>query len=623
MKKSRKRKGSHVETKRSTNLADYKWISSLELIGWCILGLAVIAALAVSWRKWPDPIVDFGKELYLPWQITQGAVLYRDIEAFYGPLSQYFNALVFTLLGPGVIHIVVVNLLIYFGILALLYYILRAGWGRGAAFVGSLFFVAVFSFNQFVGIGNYTFAAPYAHETTHGFLLVLSLVATWAAWLRLPRIHMAGLAGLLWGLCLLLKIEIIFTASLVTFGAFLLAWSVFFGKMNEIKPAGQLGTFILAAICPSVIATIVLFHTGRFSFGEALYYANSSVTSLLTYSGIVTDPAQASFLGFTNFGANIASLSLTGSISLGAFACIAWLCGKIGSSRSNLLWPACMGISALSLFVALRIPWLEAAKSFPLWLVATAAMIWRCSPSAQTVETRAVRCLLLLASCGLLARMAFNPRIYHCGYCQASLAGVVAVTAAWKMIPDFFNLVRSARAAYLVSLSIFLATGVWQLQSFSIGIYSKKNQPLGTGSDQIFGFDANIEPTTALLEDARKTLAAAPKFQRLLVIPEGVTLNYLLRKKTSSYVYTFLPFWLKSPERILAEINNSPPDYVLLISRDMREHGMLRFGDSSEHGSQLLSWIDWNCSEVHRAGGDPLDFTQRGAIIFRKNSQKQ
>ncbi len=623
MKKSKKRKASHSEAARLIALRNNNRISSLELIGWGILALAVIAALTVSWRKWPDPIVDFGKELYLPWQITQGAVIYRDVEVFYGPLSQYFNALVFTLLGAGIMHIVAVNLVLYLGILSLVYYILRSGWGQGAAFVGSMFFVTVFSFNQFVGIGNYTFAAPYAHETTHGYLIILLLVVTWAAWLRLPRIPLAGLAGLLWGLCLLLKIEFIFTASLVSLGAILLAWPLFFREMNKIRPAAQVGTFIMAAICPSAIATIALFCTGRFSFGDALYYANSGATSLITYSGIVTDPAQASFLGFTNFGANLMILALFGSISLSSFALIAWICGRICSSRPNLLWPACFGISALSLFVSSRIPWLEIAKSFPVWLLATAVMIWCRIPSAQPAETRSIRFLLLLASSGLIARMAFNPRIYHCGYYQASLAGIIAVTAAWKMIPDYFNLTRSARTAYLLPLSIFLAVGVWQLQTFSIGIYSKKNQPLGTGADQTFGFDASVEPSTALLEGVRKTLAAAPEFQSLLVIPEGVTLNYLLRKKTPSYVYTFLPFWLRSPDRILAEINTSPPDYVLIISRDLREHGVLRFGDSPEHGSQLLSWIDWNCSQVQQVGGDPLDVTQRGAILFHRNPTKQ
>lgn len=622
MKKSKKKRASRAEAVKPTTLVDKKGVTPLEWVGWVVLALAVIAALAVSWRKWPDPIVDFGRELYLPWQITQGGVLYRDMDAVFGPLSQYFNALVFWLFGPGFVHLVAVNLVIYAGIVVLLYHILRVGWGRVSAFVGTMFYIAVFSFNQFVGIGNYNFAAPYAHETTHGFLLILALVATLAAWLRKPQVLLAGLAGLLWGLCFLLKIEIIFTASLVTVGALVLTRSVFLAKRNELKPARQIGAFLIAAICPPAIATIALFTTGKFSFGEAVYYANSSITGLLSHIGIVTEPAQASLLGFTNFGANLISIILAGGVSFVAFAGVAVSFAWITESRSKLLWPACIAISAFALYLSMRIPWLEAAKSFPIWLASSALMLlWR-TPSAQIPETRQIRWLLLLAACGLLARMVFNPRIYHSGYYQASLAGVVTLMAAWKMIPDLFKLNRSAKICYLISLIIFLGTGVWQLQAYSIGIYSKKNQPLGTGADEFFGFDVNVEPTTALLEDARKTLAADPDFQRLVVIPEGVTLNYLLRKQTPGYAYMFHPFSLVSRDRIMAEFNTTPPDYVLLISRDMREHGILRFGESPEHGSQLLSWIDWNCSVARQVGGNPLDVNQRGAILFRRISGK-
>ena len=62
--------------------------------------------LAISWRKWPDVIVDFGRELYIPWRLSEGAVLYRDVDDVYGPLSQYFNAGLFRLFGPGLMIVV-------------------------------------------------------------------------------------------------------------------------------------------------------------------------------------------------------------------------------------------------------------------------------------------------------------------------------------------------------------------------------------------------------------------------------------------------------------------------------------------------------------------------------------
>ena len=54
---------------------------------------AAFALFAVlSWRTWPDILVDFGQELYVPWRLTQGEALYRDIAWVGGPLSQYGNA---------------------------------------------------------------------------------------------------------------------------------------------------------------------------------------------------------------------------------------------------------------------------------------------------------------------------------------------------------------------------------------------------------------------------------------------------------------------------------------------------------------------------------------------------
>ncbi|MCE5211470.1 MAG: hypothetical protein LLG40_07950, partial [Deltaproteobacteria bacterium] len=57
-----------------------------------ILVLVGICMLKLSWFKWPDLLIDYGRELYVPWQITQGGVLYRDINHLYGPLAHYFNA---------------------------------------------------------------------------------------------------------------------------------------------------------------------------------------------------------------------------------------------------------------------------------------------------------------------------------------------------------------------------------------------------------------------------------------------------------------------------------------------------------------------------------------------------
>ena len=75
-------------------------------------GLVVAFTLlaAWSWRKWSDPVIDFGLDPYIAWQLTSGKVLYADIAYRNGPLSQYLNALWFWLFGVSLRTLVLVNL---------------------------------------------------------------------------------------------------------------------------------------------------------------------------------------------------------------------------------------------------------------------------------------------------------------------------------------------------------------------------------------------------------------------------------------------------------------------------------------------------------------------------------
>jgi hypothetical protein len=98
---------SEMKGERSAPVTKGEWT------GLAVLLSVILVALKISWLKWSDPVIDFRREVYLPWRISEGAVLYRDTDAAYGPLSQWFNALVFRITGPGLMHLVAVNLAIH------------------------------------------------------------------------------------------------------------------------------------------------------------------------------------------------------------------------------------------------------------------------------------------------------------------------------------------------------------------------------------------------------------------------------------------------------------------------------------------------------------------------------
>jgi hypothetical protein len=71
-----------------------------EWLGYGVVVVVYALGAWLSWRKWPDLLVDFGEQLYLPWRISEGSVLYRDVMYLTGgPLSQYYHAALFKVFG--------------------------------------------------------------------------------------------------------------------------------------------------------------------------------------------------------------------------------------------------------------------------------------------------------------------------------------------------------------------------------------------------------------------------------------------------------------------------------------------------------------------------------------------
>jgi hypothetical protein len=109
--------------------------------------------------------VDFGRELYTPWQIASGRVLYRDIASLFGPFSQYVNALWFRLFGVSLTTLIIANITIFALFVYGLRHLVITSCDRFTASIACLVVLCLFGFSQYVDIGNYNFITPYSHET--------------------------------------------------------------------------------------------------------------------------------------------------------------------------------------------------------------------------------------------------------------------------------------------------------------------------------------------------------------------------------------------------------------------------------------------------------------------------
>src|SRR3954469_9240273 len=173
-----------------------------------LLHAATFAALtAWSWRKWADPFVDFGRELYIPWRLANGQVLYRDIAHLFGPFSQYLNALWFRLFGVSVTTLIFSNLAILAATAAGIHYLFAASCGPWPATAASMLVLLLFGFSQYADVGNYNFVCPYAHEATHSIALAVGAMICLYRGVRDRRVGWFAAAGVLFGCVLLTKAE--------------------------------------------------------------------------------------------------------------------------------------------------------------------------------------------------------------------------------------------------------------------------------------------------------------------------------------------------------------------------------------------------------------------------------
>ncbi len=581
-----------------------------------LLALATVTTycVAISWRRWPDPLIDCGCELYRAWRIAQGDVLYRDMSCSYGPLSQYVNATIFTLFGAGLMHLAWANLLVFGVIVATLYCLLRRAWGGGAALAASALFVAVFGFEQ----SSYNYITPYSQESTHGLLVLLLLVAALERW----RIHSNRFwsfsVGLLLGLTAMLKIEILLAAFLLVIAAAVLQW-----RLGRRLDHGGLVAFLAGVLIPTLL--FVGYFAGRLPPREAWAAAGHL---WLNPAGTITnarDPIQVAFIGFDKPWAHfIEHLKATAIATVMIMSVIAL--AKIADRQRHPARSAAIGIGMLALVstIAWRaISWDDIGRCLPglaLLYLGWQVVILFSSPGSLKSSAINLRLLFAVLAVALISRMLLNGRIYHYGFYQAAMAGAIVPAVLLGESTDWAGVERRGRVIIILGFLALLLPGVAILMSESKRAWQMKTYAVGDGLDRFYTFPPRNEPTGTLVRTVVKSLSQRHGDQTLLVLPEGWMVNYLTRLRCPLAPFFYFNMFTENGKEasLVEQLQRHPPDFVVVISRDLREFGINRYGEAPGRGQLLLRWVMANYRIMETVGGDPLDVRQRGAIILQR-----
>ncbi len=603
----------------STSTADRKNLRvAAAFAGPALIGVLFVLLAALSWRKWPDCLIDFGVQLYIPWRIDEGEVLYRDL--FYmsgGPLSQYFNALLFKVFGVSFSTLIWANLALAAVLLGILYRRFLAVSDALTATTICSGVVTIFIFANYTTIGNYNYIAPYTHDVVHGAFLAILVVGLLADWLTQPRLLRACLAGLGAGLVFLTKPDI-FIALMVTAAATLaLYWA---GRREWRCLARSVAGFVAASLLAPLFFFLLFLRVENWR--ASLQAVVFGWVPLLNTT-VARNPFYTRYSGMDHPAAHVQEMAthfLCAALIIGVYAMLFRRLGRWLPHRPVWRWLVWLGLVLPLLVCAWQFDWTSCGASLPLWcVVIIACLVWRlrraaCAPQFTFPLVWTVFALMLTAKMGLLCR------VWQYGFVLAMPAFAAAVYFLLWLLPRLLEERCQAPAKYFRAMFLpALLIGFLFLWGFSEHMYSFKHQPIGSGGDQIVTFGPGVD----MGDDAKIALdwmkQNLPANATLGGVPTGNMLNYLTRHVNPTPCVFWDPNILAvcGQKEMTDRFEAHAPDYVLLVGGDHTGWNIPYFGSDPSDGAEVMAWIRKNYQAVSVIGREPLHDGQFGLEFLK------
>ena len=560
-----------------------------------LVALAASAMLIWTWQTWPDVLVDFGVQLYVPWRLTQGKVLYRDIAHYTGPLSVYYNALAFWMFGSSLRVLEIANLPILGGIIAMIYWLaLRLG-GRLCATMCGLSFVTLFAFAHLTPAGNYNYVCPYEYEYTHALLLCLICVAVMWRFARGRRWADAALAGFLAGMVFLTRAEFFVAIA----GTCALGFGL--ALMEDRQSFRALPIFLGMLALPAAISFALLWLA--MPAGMALRGTLGMWPALLRRQVAEQHFYQHS-MGLDDLPR---SLRLMGT----------WCCAYLLPLAIAAVWailarrrpapPHCIAAVTMGLLLVgcvwrgIGEDWLSAFRPLPV----VCALVL-CIFVVQLIRGRgqkrgdAVLAMMLAAfAILLLPKIFFYARIVHYGCWLAMPATMLLLIAVFGWAPVLLAKMEANAPVFLSAAGGLWCAVVFVHLAFTATALRQLGVTVGSGADAFRADARGIYVNRAV--DLVQQLVPADK--TLACFPEGIMINYLARRVAPTPYVNFNPpdLLLFGEENMLQALRRHPPDYILIVHKQTSEFGVKFFGH--DYGRAIYQWI----VEHYRPQEVPID----------------
>jgi len=546
-----------------------------------------------TWRTWADPIVDFGREVYVPWRLFEGDHLYRDVAYFNGPLSPYINLGVFRLLGPSVNSILMANYVCHILIATAICVLVNLLTSLRCGLLCVTVYQALFGFAQYESVANFNYLAPYSHELTHGMLLSLLCLLSMYRTLASRRGSWGLATGALLGLVFLTKPEP-FLALAAACGTGLATTTIC--RPSQLKRVVQLCLAMLVG-ATIVIATAAILLRSNLSWHDAwqgmlggwTHVFDKRITDLKFYRRGAGWDAPTARLMTIAFWLAIQLLALR----------FAWRESFRQKASEKKTVDLCLLILTVVLFYVVTVTFRTSIplmailvySTLPVWVLCviggTLRQMRKPFPRGGLARRSIILACMVFALL-MLAKIPLCGRISGYGFALAMPATLTVVSAAWWVAQQVAIRNGSVQRFcawcifFFLSFNVFYFVQMARLISARDAMVMVNNTPL---------FRACHERAVIINSTLAEIQARLKEEDTLAVWPEGALLNFLAQRRNSTPYIVLMPpeVLMYSEDVILDSYQRQPPDYVLLINRDTSEYGVGQFGHG--YAQNLWAWL--------------------------------
>ena len=605
----------NISPKPSNNAADRTGGALASWGGPAIVTVFGMILAGLLWGRTGELLLDFGRQLYVFWQMSLGKVLYRDLQYPFGLLAPTLFSYLMKFAGPSLQPVLVANLCVLSVVVLLLYAMLRKGTDELTSTIGVLIFLSQFGLSNEGNNTDMNFLTPYNHGVTIGFMF--SLAGIWFAdrFMKEQKKRWMIAAGIALGLNFLTKVEV-FVAALAGIAA---------ATLPLIRQPRELVNVWGILIASAVIPVLVAFggEISSLPKGDALA-ATLGDWNYIFSSTISESPYYRHWTGIGDLYRNIALMTIAFAAlaaSIALFISISYALRKHGAQK----WlGASIGLG-LGGLIAIAGGWKGVvfdfcARAFPLEIATLVTLagirVFRTGTSIPAAARNRITFSFAAFALAMLLKMLFFSRTYHYGFVLGAAAGVSIWALLLYEIPkwlgasrgsDFFRWISVGAATGLVVLCLRTTESVLRPRQQRIEL------AMG-GSLAVGPEDAAAGPATSFL--AELTLTA----DTLAAFPNCSGLNYAVARSSSVPYVVLDPLEIKlsGEQRVLAALEERPPTYLLIIESNLTEYGSAGFG--VDYALTIRSWIEshYEVIGVFPASGSEVPGVRKLYILRRQ-----